>query len=158
MINTLRDRFVDGMRTSLMIAQPRLRFVDYTEFVVYRFVAIALLLLFAGDMALPALLADGESTLPACCRRDGKHHCAMLEMLEKQERDAGPSWRAAARKCPLFPKSTPASCIDQTTPLRVAACFAGAIVAHPVSKAQSEVLYRISHSRARQKRGPPSLV
>lgn len=130
--------------------------MDYTECVVPRIIAIAVLSLFACDLALPALLSNPETTLPACCRRDGKHHCAMMQMLEQQERDAGLSLRTATRKCPLFPKSTPAFFIDQTTPAREAS-FAGAIVGHPVNKAQTEVLYRISHSRARQKRGPPSL-
>jgi hypothetical protein len=125
--------------------------------VVTRFIAIALLLIFAGDTALPALLADSESALPACCRRDGKHHCAMMDMLEKQEQSGGPSFRTVARKCPLFPRSTVAFFTGQATPPPVAA-FVGSISSHPVFKAQTEILYRISHGRTRQKRGPPSLV
>jgi hypothetical protein len=120
--------------------------------VVSRFIAIALLLIFSGDSALPALLADSESSLPACCRRDGKHHCAMME-----KETAGPSWRTVTRKCPSFPKRTVAFFTDQSAPppeVRVG----GWIVSHPVNKAQTEVLYRISHSRTRQKRGPPSFV
>ena len=70
-----------------------------------RFIATALLLILAGDAALPALLADSESSLPPCCRRDGKHHCAMMEMLDRQPESAVPSLKAEARKCPLFPKS-----------------------------------------------------
>jgi hypothetical protein len=120
--------------------------------VVSRFIAIALLLVFAGDTALPALLADSESSLPACCRRDGKHHCAMME-----KETAGPSWRTVTRKCPLFPKSAVAFFTDQAAP-PAASHFAGWIASHPVNKAQTEVLYRISHSRTRQKRGPPSFV
>jgi DNA-binding XRE family transcriptional regulator len=120
--------------------------------VVSRFIAIALLLIFSGDSALPALLADSESSLPACCRRDGKHHCAMTE-----KEAAGPSWRTATRKCPLFPKRTVAFFTDQAAPLP-ASRFAGWIASHPVTKAQTEALYHISHSRTRQKRGPPSFV
>jgi len=124
---------------------------------VSRFIATALLLILAGDTALPVLLADSESALPACCRRDGKHHCAMMDMLEKQEQSAGPSFRTAAGKCPLFPKGTVAFFTHQSTP-PPAATFVGSISSHPVFKAQIEILYRISHSRTRQKRGPPSLV
>jgi hypothetical protein len=39
------------------------------------------------------------------------------------------------------------------TPQRIFA----AIVAHPTAGPQTEALYRISYSRAGQKRGPPSL-
>jgi hypothetical protein len=120
--------------------------------VVSRFIAISLLLIFAGDTALLALLADSESSLPACCRRDGKHHCAMME-----KETAGPSWRTATRKCPLFPKSTVAFFTDQAVPSPIV-CVAGWIASQPADKAQTEVLYRISHSRTRQKRGPPSFV
>lgn len=130
--------------------------MHYTELVVPRLIAIALLSVFGCDIALPSLLSNPESTLPACCRRDGKHHCAMMQMLEQQERDAGLSWRSAASKCPLYARIGAASFIDQTPAVR-AASFGGAVVAHPVNKAQTEVLYRISHSRARQKRGPPSV-
>ncbi len=122
-----------------------------------KFIAIALLLVLACNTALPALLADSESSLPACCRRDGKHHCAMLETFEKQQESAGRSWRTVTRKCPMFPKSTVAFFTDQSAPPR-AACFAGSITSHKAAKAQTEVLYRISHSRARQKRGPPCLA
>jgi len=94
--------------------------------------------------------------LPACCRRDGKHHCAMMQMSEQQE-NTGPSWSTLSGKCPMFPKRSVASFIDQSAPPPVAQ-VAGAVIQHPVTKAQTEVLYRISHSRTRQKRGPPSLV
>jgi hypothetical protein len=124
---------------------------------VSRFIAIALLVILVGDSALPVLLAGSESALPACCRRDGKHHCAMLEMLEKQQENTGPGWKTVARKCPLFPKSTVAFLADRGTPAPTAT-VAGLISKHPVSKAQTEIRYRISHSRTRQKRGPPSCI
>jgi hypothetical protein len=140
---------------SLMIAQGPIRTILRT--VVSRFIATALLLILAGDTALPVLLANPESALPACCRRDGKHHCAMMESFEKQEQNAGPSFRTAAGKCPLFPKGTVAYFPGQSTP-PPAAAFVGSISSHPVFKAQTEILYRISHGRTRQKRGPPSFV
>ena len=121
-----------------------------------RFIAIALLVILNCDATLSALLAGPGSNLPACCRRDGKHHCAMLEMLEKQE-NAGPSWKTVTTKCPLFPRGTVAFFTDQFTPPR-ADGFAGLLSSRSVVKAQTEVLFHISHSRTRQKRGPPSLV
>lgn len=125
--------------------------------VLSRIIAAALLLSFSGDTALPALLADSGSSLPACCRRDGKHHCAMLEAFEKQQESAGLSWKSASRKCPLFPKSAVGFLTHPATPQRTVS-FAGSTAEYPVHKAQTEVLYRISHSRARQKRGPPSIA
>ena len=122
-----------------------------------RFIAIALLVIFAGDTALPSLLADSESTLPACCRRDGKHHCAMMDMIEKQQQSGGPSWRTVARKCALFPRGTVAFFTDQSAP-PPAVNFAGSTSKHPIARAQTEILYHISHSRTRQKRGPPTWV
>jgi hypothetical protein len=124
---------------------------------VSKIIAIALLVMLAGDSVLPALLAGGESDLPACCRRDGKHHCAMLEMLDKQQDSAGPAWKTAASKCPMFPRNSRASFTSQATP-PPAAGFGGLISSPSAVKAQTEVLFHISHSRTRQKRGPPALV
>ena len=42
-----------------------------------RFAASLLLSLLCAGMTLPLLQAQGAS-VPACCRRNGKHHCAML--------------------------------------------------------------------------------
>jgi hypothetical protein len=67
--------------------------------------SLLLVLLFAG-LALPMLLAR-ESGVPACCRRSGKHHCAMLPQ--------GDGFRTVTAKCPhrgftaLTSHSTPCS-------------------------------------------------
>ncbi|HLK18205.1 MAG TPA: hypothetical protein VKT81_04580 [Bryobacteraceae bacterium] len=122
-----------------------------------RFVASALLLILACDTTLPALLTSPESNLPACCRRDGKHHCAMMEMLEKQQESAGPSWKTVAKKCPMFPRGTVASLTHESAP-PASVRFADSLSTYSAVKAQTEVLFHISHSRARQKRGPPSFA
>ena len=126
------------------------------EKVVGKLIASSLLLILVSNAGLPAFLADRESDLPACCRRDGKHHCAMLEALEKQERESGPSCKAAANKCPMYPKAAVTYSGGHWVAFAPAGAVTGPIATQPVSKAQTEVLYRISHSRARQKRGPPS--
>jgi len=118
---------------------------------------LALLAILASNATLPALLADSESTLPPCCRRDGKHHCAMMAMLEMQEQSAGPSFKARARKCSMFPQApTPFFMGHPARPST--STLTEPVAAHPVAEAQPEVLYRISHSRARQKRGPPPIL
>ncbi|HLI63342.1 MAG TPA: hypothetical protein VKV05_08065 [Terriglobales bacterium] len=53
--------------------------------------SLLLVLLLAGD-ALPLL--PGQSSLPPCCRRGGKHHCMMLHRL------ASDGLHAAVPNCP----------------------------------------------------------
>ncbi len=56
-----------------------------------RLAASFLLLLLCAGMTLPLLQAQGSS-VPACCRRNGKHHCEMLPQ--------GDGFRTAAPGCP----------------------------------------------------------
>jgi hypothetical protein len=122
-----------------------------------RIIAAALLLVFAGNTALPALFADPESNLPACCRRDGKHHCAMMDMLGITQDDGEFYWKSNPQKCAQYPKTGASLCAGKTGPQRTSEI--GPIVSsHPTVATQTEVLYRISHSRCREKRGPPSLI
>ena len=124
--------------------------------VVSRAIALALLLVLAGNTALPAFFADPQANLPACCRRDGKHHCAMMDMAQQQEDNAGPSWTAA--KCPQFPKNSAPFCTVKPAPPQPSTLVTGLVSGQPTVKAHAEVLYRVSHSRTRQKRGPPSFI
>jgi hypothetical protein len=122
--------------------------------VVSKVLAIALLLVLAGNTALPAFFADSQSTLPTCCRRDGKHHCEMVDMAGQHNHD-GPAWTQS--RCAQFPKTSAASYSAQPVP--APSTLATALVFSRQSiKAQTEALYRVSHSRTRQKRGPPSLL
>ena len=122
---------------------------------VSKVIAIALLLVFAGNTALPAFFADPQSTLPPCCRRDGKHHCAMMDMAQQREDTAGSAWKAT--KCTQFPKNSALFVSAKTAP-PPSMLITGLAFSQPTVKAQTEALYRVSHSRTRQKRGPPSLT
>jgi len=67
--------------------------------------AILLVLFFALGPLQGVLQASDESRLPACCRRNGAHHCAMgQDMLAALERAIGstPAFTAPAT-CPSFP-------------------------------------------------------
>ena len=120
--------------------------------VVSKLIANLLLLLFASDLAVSLVPTDAESTLPACCRRDGKHQCAMMQMAPT---DGSP--QAAAGRCPAFPKRAILAAMDSSYGLPAVLSIAGEVLSHPAGKTQTEARYRISHSRVREKRGPPFL-
>jgi hypothetical protein len=118
---------------------------------VRRVLASLLLAVFSFSLIAPALLADEDSNLPACCRRLGEHRCALANLASQ-----GPSF--IQERCPHFPSdsaSLAASEMASVTPSQLA--FA-AIVSQPAAHAQTEAHYRVSFSRARQKRGPPALL
>jgi len=121
-------------------------------------IAIVLMLTFACGATLPALLADSESTLPACCRRDGKHHCAMMDMLQQQEANEGVSVKAGRMKCPNYPKAGPGQTVSKTSFAANSATTFALFFSHPTAPVQTEARFRLSHSRTQQKRGPPSLL
>jgi hypothetical protein len=69
-----------------------------------RAVAAALMLVFLSPLVLPlfAASADREASLPACCRRHGKHHCNMtMEMMAMLAASSGPV--LTTPPCPLYP-------------------------------------------------------
>ena len=117
--------------------------------------AILLLVLFGFLPILPALTADPDSALPECCRKAGKHHCSMSTDADQSDEESGPALKSNATACPLFPqfKAAPARASFITAP--DAALFFAAIVSHPTAHAQIEARYRVSFTRAWQKRGPP---
>jgi hypothetical protein len=42
-----------------------------------RALALLLLAVIGSPLITPLLFASARADLPVCCRRDGKHHCAM---------------------------------------------------------------------------------
>ncbi len=121
-----------------------------------RALATLLLALFSFSLISPALLAaDPEANLPACCRRDGKHHCAMMGAMQS-ESPSGPALQTD--RCPSFPAtggipSDPAVSL----PRLFQAIFAG-----PLTRCgfllETKTLGLSSYSRAGQKRGPPARI
>jgi len=108
-----------------------------------------LLAVFSFSLIAPAVLANEDSNLPACCRRLGEHHCTLA---------ASPGANFIQQRCPHFQSGSAAltaSGMASVTPSQVV--FA-AIVSHPATHAQTGARYRISFSRAWQKRGPPALL
>lgn len=115
--------------------------------------ACLLLLVFSLPLIVPALASvPDDSQLPACCRRDGKHHCTMSMGVNVPSR-----YRIAQEKCPFSPFAH--------TPLLQPHAFAlvnpPALAGFPARPAAvvrtAEAGYRISADRTRHKRGPPFL-
>ena len=120
-----------------------------------RVLAMLLVAAFGFSPIAPAVFAaDPDAKLPACCRRGGQHHCAM--MASQSAPLSGPALRAD--RCGLYPPA-PNVPPGQTVSLPGVsqAEFAG-LWSHPASCPQTEALCRISYSRAGQKRGPPALL
>jgi hypothetical protein len=111
--------------------------------------------LFASLLPFPQ---SAEAGLPACCRRSGKHHCAM-NMAERGQlatKESSPKWTAPADRRPYCPAAVVLGHLQDTFAAMAAQAFYAEISSHPAGAAQTESKRRISRDRSRQKRGPPS--
>ena len=126
-----------------------------------KLVSILLLAVFGLPFALPMLAMgqNGEAGLPACCRRNGKHHC-MMSMNGSGElvviHDS--QFKAPAEKCPYCPSSVAPAQPNPLAAPQAAAAIYGSLVSHPTGFAQIEAKRRISRDRSNGKRGPPTLT
>lgn len=116
--------------------------------------AWTLLFLFSCALAAPLFASDADAHLPACCRRDGKHHCAMNMVAAASN---GFAIKQVSERCPYFPRST-AALQNQTFSPGFRQVFASSLIAVPNCIAQTEARYRLAWSRSRQKRGPPTIL
>jgi hypothetical protein len=112
-----------------------------------------LVALFGLSPISPLVFAsDADSSLPACCRRGGKHSCAMT--ASQPASSSGQSVQAP--RCRFFPPAQ-ASPPGRTVSLRgVSRAIFGELVSHPASRSQTEAFYRVFYSRAGQGRAPPN--
>ncbi len=116
-----------------------------------------LVLTVIGFSLIPsALFAEKTSELPACCRRDGKHHCA--SMAAKHTQPPGVAIAGLRTKCPLFPAGGAVPASGNAVAPVAAHVFVAPVAVYPTAAAQTEAQYRVSFSRSSQKRGPPSLL
>jgi hypothetical protein len=119
--------------------------------------ALALLLLvgFSFPLIAPALTAPpDESTLPACCRRAGAHHCAMGGVTVAVPVGS----HSVAAKCPCCPFGHLALMLPHAFAALSATPAAGLAAGPAILVRDAEAGYRISADRTRQKRGPPTLL
>jgi hypothetical protein len=147
----------------LTIAHSRRMRTGY-NCLVQRVSAVLLLVLFNFSLMATFAPTDSESKLAECCRRAGKHHCASMgatmmqasSMENAAQESSGPAVRPAAERCPYSPRGGPSSPLGKNPLPRAARTVVASLVSHPAGPAQTEARYRVSFSRVRQKRGPPS--
>jgi len=117
-----------------------------------RILAISLLLIFGLPLFAPLSgWSEASADTPACCRKDGKHHCAMQDSSSGQKQQV----TIVAEKCPYSPAAVANVIVLPFAPPVTSAIFAG-IAQHPATHPQVEARYRISFDRSRLKRGPPA--
>jgi len=115
--------------------------------------ALSVLLLIV--MSFP-LLAGGfvsAQDVPACCRRDGRHHCASMTADAESN---GPAVAAVQTKCPCYPKAASTGASRLTS---VACTKSIELAPQAESAGLGDCRFAFSPSFAidsEQKRGPPS--
>ena len=132
----------------------RIFLVKSTMLTMRRAPAVLLIGLFSLWLISPALIASSEeSNLPACCRRDGRHHCAMDTVRSDS---SGPAMQGT--RCSFFPVAQ-AVCTNPIVSLLagISLVTLDNLASQPACHSQIESLYRSSFNRSDQKRGPPTL-
>jgi hypothetical protein len=115
-----------------------------------RLLSILLLAAFALPLVAPLLAQDPDAGLPACCRRQGQHHCGMLDA----GRD-GSAHRLVA-VCPAWPQRAVPSPVGSH---HLVARASSAAVSPPISvpvPPQFHAAHLKTRERLHPKRGPPS--
>jgi hypothetical protein len=120
-----------------------------------RALASFLLLVFSFTLIAPAVFADAASNLPECCRRGGKHHCAMR--LDNAPSAQDVAFGSTQPQCPSYPGVLTTPPGGYVAILNKSGTIFGTVVSHPAIQVQTETGYRISPGRSAQKRGPPVL-
>lgn len=120
--------------------------------------AILLTMLVSLPLILPAFVSGANVKLPACCRKNGKHGCGMTNIAKVVSDSTHPSIGSVKAKCPSYPSSNSGPATSVAFNHDTAQLFFAEAVSHPAPRAQAEARYRISFTRASQKRGPPAFL
>ena len=121
-----------------------------------KLLALALLAVFGLPFVTPllAFAASGDSSLPACCRRVGRHHCAMLQATQTKAASATPEFNSPLQKCPFAPATT-SPLHDSRVALPPSRVSFDRPLAARTGNAQATAWMRVVRLRSRYKRGPP---
>ena len=111
-----------------------------------------LVTLFSLPLIAPAMTSTpDDSQLPACCRRGGKHECAM-----NMQMGAVPSrFHVVSEKCPYAPYGHAPFLLPHALATPIVLSGSGIHFGPAAVIGAAEAGYRISADRTRQKRGPP---
>ncbi|MFP5226776.1 MAG: hypothetical protein ACLGXA_04055 [Acidobacteriota bacterium] len=119
-----------------------------------RALAVLLVTVFSLPLIAPAFASPpGDAQLPACCRRGGKHHCAMSMELQ----NIPSRFHVVSERCPYAPFGHAPFLVAHALATKTAAAASNAPGPAAVVRA-AEAGYRISADRARHKRGPPAVL
>jgi len=119
-----------------------------------RVLAITLLIAFGSPLVIPLLAStpNPQSNLPACCRRNGLHHCAGMAATTST---GDPALKASP--CANYP--------SPGTPLRLVTAALAAPVGPAATLLRTSSRLAVARPRAHtsisssnQKRGPPTLL
>ena len=117
-----------------------------------RTLASILLAVFSFPLISLVLRANAASNLPSCCRREGKHHCSM----DSADPSSGLALKAIQPKCANYPATSAAPANWNLALFKDSLSISASLVSYPSLQARAEAQYRVSFSRSRQKRGPPT--
>jgi hypothetical protein len=120
-----------------------------------RLLAISLLLLFSLPLISPlfALTANVDGHLPACCRRNGAHHCAKTVQDEQSQ---GIRLSAVREKCPAYPQAI-APLRRNDLSLHASAPLSIRLAVSSADEASEHARAWIELDHSMQERGPPLL-
>jgi hypothetical protein len=115
-----------------------------------------MLLLFSLPLISPllALTASADANLPACCRRNGAHHCTRVTQPADSS-DGGINLSSIPRHCPGYPAVVASARHGDLSFQAGSLIFAG-IISHPTVRPQTQARARVALDISRQKRGPPT--
>ncbi len=124
----------------------------------WRVNAVLLLVVFTAFLLAPftVLAEDTDSSLAACCRAHGKHHCSMRIQAWSAATQSGNdhAFRTLSEKCPYAPSSQTAQHNNTFQP-SLRELISAEIFACSTGHARTENKRHIFFDRSRQKRGPP---
>jgi hypothetical protein len=112
---------------------------------VSRLLSTTLLLVFSFPLIAPLFALGGAASLrlPACCRRNGAHHCMMQADLAGDGADGRVHVQAFRPSCPMFPKAIARVHHDPLS-LDAAASFYAGVASHPAQFRHVEAWARVA--------------
>ena len=120
-------------------------------------VQLLVFVLLCGAPLIHAATWSDDSGLPPCCRRHGKHHCAMLDAYLRARHAGKAAVSAPPGHCPCYPQSGSHAVPVQSAlgtveapPLQQNLCVAAGLQPPP------QLLAHTAPRRAHGKRGPPA--